>query len=73
MYDLEKLNKLEREYSVLLKQLPGGELMDYIFGMQGTPIDEIPNKISHLESKIPELKNKLDSLGIQIQEDLEEN
>jgi hypothetical protein len=70
MYDLEKLNKLEREYSVLLKQLPGGELMDYIFRMQGTPIDEIPNKISLLERKIPELKKTLNSLGIKISEDL---
>ena len=59
MYDLEKLNKLEREYSVLLKQLPGGELMDYIFRMQGAPIDEIP-----------ELKKTLNSLGIKISEDL---
>ena len=70
MYDLEKLNKLEREYSVLLKQLPGGELMDYIFRMQGAPIDEIPNKISLLERKIPELKKTLNSLGIKISEDL---
>ena len=70
MYDLEKLNKLEREYSVLLKQLPGGELMDYIFGMQGTPIDEIPNKISILERKIPELKKTLNSLSIKFSDDL---
>ena len=44
--------------------------MDYIFRMQGTPIDEIPNKISLLERKIPELKKTLNSLGIKISEDL---
>ena len=69
MYDIAKLNKLEREYSALLQQLPGGSLAAYIFEMEGTPMEKINEKISFLEKNIPELKKKLASLGIQLEED----